>query len=150
MRIVLFEPDIAGNVGAAIRTAACFGADVEIIGPCGFPLADRDLRRAAMDYASAAPPLVHDSWARFEEFREATGGRLLLLSTRAEVDLWDFKFEDGDRLLLGRESAGVPDFVRDRADASIRIPMAPGVRSLNVAVAGAVALAEAARQARRP
>lgn len=147
MRLVLVEPDIPQNVGAAIRAAACFGAGVEIVGPCGFPLDSRQVRRVAMDYGLLAPPAAHAGWTEFvEDHRGRGAGRLILLTTKAETGLWDFRFEPGDTLLLGRESAGAPDAVHEAADARIRIPMAEGARSLNIAVAGAVALAEAKRQ----
>lgn len=146
MRLVLVEPDIPQNVGAAIRAAACFGAGVEIVGPCGFPLDSRAVRRVAMDYGLLAPPVAHAGWAEFVRAAETAPGRLVLLTTGAEASLWDFRFRPDDALLLGRESAGAPDAVHKAADARIRIPMAEGARSLNIAVAGAVALAEARRQ----
>ena len=144
MRLVLFQPDIPQNTGAAIRIAACFGASIEIIEPCGFPLNARELRRTAMDYGSLAAPKTHAGWS---VFRESIGdARLVLLTTAAATSLWSFQFRDDDILMLGRESAGVPDDVHAAADARILIPMAPGARSLNVATAGAIALAEASRQ----
>lgn len=144
MRIVLVEPDIPQNVGAAIRAAACFGASVEIIGPCGFPIDSREVRRVAMDYGLLAPVRMHAGWRAFRDCAEPA--RLVLLTTRAEDSLWDFRFAPGDAILLGRESAGAPEEVRAAVDAQVKIPMAPGARSLNVAVAAAVALAEARRQ----
>jgi tRNA (cytidine/uridine-2'-O-)-methyltransferase len=146
MRLALFEPDIAQNVGAAIRAAACFGAGIDVIGPCGFPVDSKELRRVAMDYAALAQPTVHDSWEGFIESPSRGAARLVLLTTGAKTSLWDFQFAPDDLLVLGRESAGVPQNVHDGADARLMIPMAPGARSLNVAVAGAVALAEARRQ----
>lgn len=146
MRLVLYQPDIAANVGAAIRVAACFGAGLDIIEPCGFPMKQRELRRAAMDYGALAPPVPHDSW---EAWTESRVGRTILLTTRADMALYDFTFEAGDALLIGRESAGVPDAVHAAADARLSIPMAPGARSLNMAVSAAVALAEAQRQLRQ-
>lgn len=144
MRLVLFQPDIPQNTGAAIRTAACFGASIEIIEPCGFALSAKALRRAAMDYGALVEPLTHASWSAF---RESIGdARLVLLTTKAASPLWEFGFRRDDILLLGRESAGVPDSVHAAADARILIPMAAGARSLNVATAGAIALAEARRQ----
>lgn len=146
MRLALFEPDIPQNVGAAIRAAACFGAGIDIVGPCGFPVDSKELRRVAMDYAALAPPTVHATWRDFLESSARSGSRIVLLTTKAETSLWDFRFRLDDILVAGRESAGAPAEVHDAADARIAIPMALGARSLNVAVAAAVALAEARRQ----
>jgi len=144
MRLALYEPDIPQNCGALIRLGACFGVPVDIIEPCGFLWDDRKLRRAGMDYLDRAQTLRH---ACFEAFRAGHGaGRVVLLTTKSEVSYLDFAFRPDDVLLLGRESQGVPDEVHDAADARIRIPMMPGLRSLNVAMAGAIALAEALRQ----
>jgi tRNA (cytidine/uridine-2'-O-)-methyltransferase len=144
VRIVLLEPDIPQNVGAAIRAAACFGAGVDIVHPCGFPLDSREVRRVAMDYGLLAPPAAYSGWPEFLKRRQP--GRLVLLTTKAEASLWHFRFRPDDALLLGRESAGATDAVHGAADARIRIPLAEGARSLNIAVAAAVALAEARRQ----
>ncbi len=146
MRLVLFQPDIAHNVGAAIRIAACFGAGVDIIEPCGFPLRAKAIRRVAMDYSLLAPPVIHASWERFQESPERRAGRLVLLTTTGDASLWDARFRVGDLIVAGRESAGAPEAVHSAADARVRIPMAGGARSLNVSVAAAVALAEARRQ----
>lgn len=146
MRLVLFQPEIAGNVGAAIRTVACFGAGVDIVEPCGFPADDRTLKRAAMDYAALAPPRRHASWAAFMDSAERRSGRLLLLTTKADAAIYDCALEASDLFLVGQESAGVPDAVRLASDLAIRIPVAPGARSLNAATAAAIALAEARRQ----
>ncbi|MGE0181948.1 MAG: tRNA (cytidine(34)-2'-O)-methyltransferase [Parvularculaceae bacterium] len=146
MRLVLYQPEIAQNAGAAIRAAACFGAAIEIIEPCGFPADARGLKRAALDYGALAAPTLHASWAAFAASTTRMAGRLILLSTKAETSLWDFRFEEGDAVLIGRESAGVPDDVRAAVDAAIRIPLAPGARSLNAATSGAIALAEMRRQ----
>ena len=144
MRLALFQPDIPQNVGAAIRAAACFGAQIDVIEPCGFPLDSREVRRVAMDYGAAAAPTAHVSW---EAFRESVApARLILLTTKAETAIWDFRFRPDDVILMGRESAGAPDEVHAAADARLMIPLAPGARSLNVHVAAAVALAEARRQ----
>lgn len=143
MRIALFQPDMAGNVGTILRLAACFGAAVDIIEPCGFPFSDRKLKRSAMDYAAAAQIARHADWAAF---RAATPGRLVLLTTRGATRLPDAGFRADDVLLLGSEGAGVPDFVHDAAGLTVRIPLRPGFRSLNVAVAAGIALAEAMRQ----
>lgn len=144
MRLALYQPDIPQNVGAAIRAAACFGASLDVIEPCGFPLDSREVRRVAMDYGAAAAPRAHAGW---EAFLETIGaGRLVLLTTKAPETIWDFRFRADDIILMGRESAGAPDEVHERAGARLRIPLAPGARSLNVAVAAAVTLAEARRQ----
>ena len=144
LRLVLYQPDIPQNTGAAIRAAACFGATLEIIEPCGFPLDAKALRRVAMDYGALAAPVAHVSWAAFCE--TLAGGRLILLTTRADASLWDFAFQPGDTLLLGRESAGVPEDVHGSAHTRLVVPMASGARSLNVATTGAIVLAEARRQ----
>lgn len=144
MRIALYQPDIPQNVGAAIRVAACFGAGVDLIGPTGFAAGEREIGRVAMDYAAAAPPRLHAGWSAFRE--QCAGGRLVLLTTRAASALWSFRFAADDTILLGRESAGAPEAVHAAADARLVIPLAPGARSLNVAVAAAIALAEARRQ----
>lgn len=141
MRLALYEPDIAGNVGTLIRTAACLGAGLDVIEPCGFPFGDRAMRRAAMDYRADA--VRHADWAAFSA---QVAGRIVLLTTRGAVPLWEAAFRPDDVLLLGSEGAGVPDAVHARADLRILIPTAPGCRSLNVAVAGGIALAEALRQ----
>lgn len=144
MRLALYQPDIPQNVGAAIRAAACFGAGMDVIEPCGFPLDSREVRRVAMDYGAAATPKAHSGWTGFLE--AAGTARLILLTTKADRTIWDFAFRPDDIILMGRESAGAPDEVHGRADARLRIPLAPEARSLNVAVAAAVALAEARRQ----
>lgn len=143
MRIALHQPDIPGNVGTILRLAACLGVGVDLIEPCGFPFADRALKRAGMDYASAAEIRRHDD---FDDFRRATRGRIVLLSTRATLRLPDARFLSDDVLLLGSESAGVPDAVHDSADLAVRIPLRADMRSLNVAVAAGIALGEALRQ----
>lgn len=143
MRIALFQPDIAGNVGTILRLAACFGAAVDIIEPCGFPYSDRSLKRAGMDYAALASVTRHADWA---SFRASAGGRLILLSTRGETLLSQAAFRADDILLLGSESAGAPDHVHAAADGVVRIPLRAGFRSLNVAVAAGIALHEAMRQ----
>lgn len=143
MRLALFQPDIPQNVGAAVRLAACLGAPLDVIEPCGFPLSDVAIRRAAMDYAAKAEVHRHTGWAAFHEAR---AGRLVLFTTRGATPLYDFAFQPGDVLLFGRESAGVPEEVHAVADARVVIPLAPGARSLNVVTAAAIALAEALRQ----
>ncbi len=143
MRIALFQPDMAPNVGTLLRLAACLGTAADIIEPCGFPFGARALRRAGMDYLAHADYTAHSSWDAFL----ATGpGRLVLLTTRASQPYTGFSFAPGDVLLLGRESSGVPDEVHARAEARVAVPMATGLRSLNVAVAAAMVLGEALRQ----
>lgn len=143
MRLALYEPDIAGNVGTLIRTAACFGAGLDLIEPMGFPFGNRAMARAGMDYAARAAVVRHVDWAAFEA---QVTGRIVLLTTTGAVPLWEARFRADDVLLLGSESAGVPAHVHARADLRVAIPMAAGFRSLNVAVAGGIALAEAVRQ----
>jgi tRNA (cytidine/uridine-2'-O-)-methyltransferase len=144
MRLALFEPDIPQNLGAFIRLSACLDVPLDIVEPCGFPLDDKRMRRAAMDYYDLATLVRHASWTAFQRAR--TGGRLVLLTTKGAERLPEFGFEPGDTLLFGRESAGVPDGVHDAADARVRIPLKEGARSLNVATAAAMVLSEALRQ----
>ncbi len=143
MRIALFQPDIAGNVGTILRLGACLNVSVDLIEPMGFPWSDRALARAGMDYAAQAEVRRHADW---EAFAAQAPGRIVLLTTRGGTRLDEARFVPGDTLLLGSESAGAPDFVHDRADLALRIPLAPGFRSLNVAIAAGVALGEALRQ----
>ncbi len=143
MRIALFQPEIPGNVGAVLRLSACLVVGVDIIDPCGFPFSDKKLKRAGMDYIDEVELVRHFDW---ETFKEAARGRIILLSSKAEVRLTDFAFHPSDILLMGQESAGVPDSVRNACDAKVRIPLNPNVRSLNVSVAAGIALAEALRQ----
>ena len=144
MRLSLYEPDIPQNLGAFIRLAACLGTPLDIIEPCGFPVDDRRIRRAAMDYYDLATIVRHASWRAFQQDRPA--GRLLLLTTAGDARFPDLAFEPGDILLFGRESAGVPATIHGEADVRLRIPMRPGVRSLNVALSAAMVLGEALRQ----
>ena len=147
MRIALYQPDIPQNTGAALRLSACFRVPVDIIGPCGFPFDDKRLRRSAMDYGGVCDFTRHDSWQAFLTGIRVPGGpRVVLLSTASAVTYTDFSFAPSDILLLGRESAGVPDHVHAAADARVRIPIAAETRSLNVAMAGAIVLTEALRQ----
>jgi tRNA (cytidine/uridine-2'-O-)-methyltransferase len=145
MRLALFEPDIPQNAGALLRLGACLGVPVDIIEPAGFLLGDRRLRRAGMDYLEAATLRRHPSW---ESFRAATDGRLVLLTTKADIAYHRFAFRSDDVLLLGRESGGVPEAVHRAADERLRIPLKPGLRSLNLALAAAMVLGEALRQTR--
>lgn len=148
MRLALFEPDIPPNVGTIFRLGACLGVPIDLIEPCGFPLDDRRLRRAAMDYVRDLELTRHNSYAAFCRARAASGaaGRLVLLTTRGDTDYRAFTYRAGDTLLLGRESAGVPPEVHAAVDARVRIPLREGLRSINVALACAIVLGEALRQ----
>jgi len=146
MRLALYQPDIPQNAGALLRLGACLGVAIDIIEPCGFLFTDRGLRRAGMDYLAAADCRRHESWDAFLAVRNKTGGRLILLTSKATIPYTEFAFAPGDVILLGRESAGVPDAVHSAADARLLIPLKPGLRSLNVAQAGAMVLGEALRQ----
>ena len=143
MRLALFQPDQAGNVGTVIRLAACLGVPLDVIEPCGFPFSDRALKRAGMDYAEIAAVTRHASWAAFEAQR---AGRLVLFTTRGALSLTDAAFAPGDTLLFGSESHGAPPEVHACAGLRVHIPQAAGTRSLNLAVACGIGLAEALRQ----
>jgi len=145
MRLALFQPDIPQNLGAAIRLTACLGVALDVIEPCGFPLSDTAIRRAAMDYAAIAQVKRHAGWGDFRG-DPARAGRLVLFTTRAAEPFHAFAFRADDILLFGRESAGVPDEVHAAADARLVIPLAPGARSLNVVTAATLALGEALRR----
>ena len=146
MRLALYEPDIPQNAGTILRLAACLGVAVDVIQPAGFDMTDRALRRAGLDYLAHVEIEQHQSFAAFDAVRRSRGSRLVLLTTRGAVAYTDFAFVQMDTLLLGRESAGVPQAVHAIADASVRIPIRDGLRSLNVAVAAAMVLGEALRQ----
>lgn len=150
MRLALYEPDIPQNAGSLMRLGACLGVGIDIIEPCGFLLSDRNFRRAGMDYLKSADICRHPSWRQFHDDFTAgpaqKGGRLVLLTTKADMAYCDFRFAPGDTLLVGRESAGVPQEVHEAADARLVIPLRPGLRSLNVAQAAAMVLGEALRQ----
>jgi tRNA (cytidine/uridine-2'-O-)-methyltransferase len=143
MRIALYQPDIPQNTGAIMRLAACMGIAVDIVEPCGFVWSDARLRRAGMDYIGHVPLVRHVSW---QAYSAAPRGRLVLLTTRGSQPYTTFDFRPDDTLLLGSESAGVPDPVHAEADARLCIPMVPETRSLNVALAAAMVLGEALRQ----
>ncbi len=145
MRLALFEPDIPQNLGAFIRLSACLGVPLDIIEPCGFPLDDRRIRRAAMDYYDLATIRRHASWAAYRQDRGP--GRLVLLTTVGVARFPDVAFQADDTLLLGRESAGAPAEVHEAADLRLRIPLQKSARSLNVALAATIVLGEALRQA---
>ena len=144
--LALFEPDIAANTGAMLRTCACLGAAAAIVEPAGFVFSDARFRRAGMDYLDALRLQRHASFAAFETWRRGEGRRLALLTTKGDVDLWDFRFAPGDVVMVGRELAGVPPAVHEAADARLRIPIRAPLRSLNVGVAAGIALADAVRQ----
>jgi tRNA (cytidine/uridine-2'-O-)-methyltransferase len=146
MRLALFEPDIPQNAGTILRLAACLGVGVDLIEPMGFVLTDAKFRRAGLDYSAQAALTRHASFAAFEAARRGGSGRLVLFTTQAATPYTDFAFAPSDTLLFGRESSGVTAAVRAAADARLRIPLAAGMRSLNVAVAAAMALGEALRQ----
>lgn len=146
IQIALFQPDIPQNAGTILRLCACLGVTAHIIEPAGFPVSDRHFRRAGMDYLDEVTILRHIGWADFDAARRTAGQRLILASTKAATPYPDFAFSPSDILLLGRESAGVPDAVHDAADARVVIPMRPALRSVNVAVSAAMILGEALRQ----
>jgi tRNA (cytidine/uridine-2'-O-)-methyltransferase len=143
LRIALYQPDIAGNVGAVMRTCACLGIALDLIEPMGFQWDDKRVARAAMDYIDHVALTRHTDW---DAFAQHATGRLVLLTTRGATPLHDFAFRTDDVLLFGRESAGVPESVHDRADARVVIPMAPALRSMNLSVSAAIVAAEALRQ----
>ncbi len=146
MRLALFQPDIPQNTGTLLRTAACLGLAVDIIEPCGFVLSDKQFRRSGMDYLDLVDLVRHSSWQAFSGSDIARAGRLVVLSTRADTAYTELEFSPSDILMVGRESAGVPDDVYAAADVTITIPMAPGARSINVAIAAAMVIGEALRQ----
>lgn len=144
MRLVLFQPDIPQNAGALMRLAACFGVGMDIVEPCGFLLSDRRLKRAGMDYLDLVDRTVWSGWQAYGTAEHA--GRMVLLTTAGDTAYTGFRFAADDRLVVGRESAGVPPEVHAAADARLVVPMRPGARSLNVAAAAAMVLGEALRQ----
>jgi len=149
VRLALFQPDIPQNLGALLRLSACMGVALHIIEPCGFPLDDKRMRRAGMDYIDHAVWHRHTSWEAFEANRRAENARLVLMTTKASAAYTSFAFRAGDYVLLGRESAGVPESVHMVADARILIPMHGGARSLNLAMSAAMVTGEALRQLNR-
>jgi len=146
MEIALFQPDIPQNTGTILRLCACLDVAAHIIEPAGFAVSDRAFRRAGMDYLDQVRLTRHISWAKFEEWRRQAGGRLVLFTTKAATSYLDFRYDTSDILLFGRETIGVTDEVAATADARLRIPINPGLRSLNVAMAAAMAVGEALRQ----
>lgn len=146
LRIALYQPDIPGNTGTILRLGACLGIGVDLIEPAGFVLSDANLKRAGMDYLASVVLTRHINWARFEDWRAASGRRLVLATTAGAVPYTEFAYRPDDILLFGRESAGVPEDVHARAEGRVLIPMQPGQRSLNVAVSAAMIAGEALRQ----
>jgi tRNA (cytidine/uridine-2'-O-)-methyltransferase len=146
VRLALYQPDIPQNTGTILRLAACLGVGVDVIGPAGFDMSERAMRRAGLDYLAHVAMARHMDFAAFEAAHQGRGGRLVLLSTHAATRYLDLAYRADDTLLLGRESAGVPEHVHARADARVAVPLRPGLRSLNVAVAAALVLGEALRQ----
>lgn len=149
MRLVLFQPDIAQNTGTMMRLCACLDMGIDIIEPCGFIFNDKAMRRAGMDYLDMVEYKRHDSWADFLAYREANPdkyGRIVLMTTKASVPYTDFEFLSNDVILMGRESAGVPEEVHKKADARVIIPMNEKARSINVAVSATMVVGEALRQ----
>ncbi|MFB2551543.1 tRNA (cytidine(34)-2'-O)-methyltransferase [Ensifer soli] len=145
LRLALYQPDIPGNTGTILRLAACLGLGVDIIGPAGFDVSDRNLKRAGMDYLSRVALTRHIDWSRFEAWRGGEGRRLVLATTKAAMPYTEVDYRADDILLFGRESAGVPDHVHNSADMRILVPMVEGMRSLNVAMAAAMIAGEAIR-----
>jgi tRNA (cytidine/uridine-2'-O-)-methyltransferase len=148
MRLALYQPDIPQNLGAALRLCAALEVDLDVIEPCGFPLSDKAIKRAAMDYSVCAKVSHHIGWQAFLDFRRDLPGtpRLILFTTRGSEPYTDFQFRPDDILLMGRESAGVPDDVHDLADHRLLIPLSLHARSINVITAAAMGLGEALRQ----
>jgi tRNA (cytidine/uridine-2'-O-)-methyltransferase len=146
MQIALFQPDIPQNTGTILRLCACLGVAAHIIEPAGFPVSDRHFRRAGMDYLDQVTIQRHDSWSKFEQWRNEAGYRLVLFTTKGTSSYLDYRYGAEDILLFGRESAGVPGEVVNAADAALVIPIKEVLRSLNVAMAAAMALGEALRQ----
>jgi tRNA (cytidine/uridine-2'-O-)-methyltransferase len=149
MQIALFQPDIPQNTGTVLRLCACLNVAAHIIEPAGFATSDRRFRRAGMDYLDEVALTRHDSWDKFEQWRQARGDRLILFTTKGATPYLDFRYSASDILLFGRETAGVTDEVVAAADARLVIPIRPSLRSLNVAIAAAMAVGEALRQTRQ-
>ena len=146
MRIALYQPDIPQNTGTILRLAACLGVEAHIVEPAGFPISDRAFRRAGMDYLDQVVIVRHASWAAFDAWRRAERLRLILFTTAAAASYLDHAYRPSDILMFGRESSGVPDAVHQAADTRLLVPMRPGLRSINVAIAAAMAIGEAMRQ----
>lgn len=146
LALALYQPDIPQNTATLLRTGACLNVPVHVILPAGFVLSDRNFRRAGLDYLDKATLVQHADWAAFQKYCREEGCRIVLLSTMAKMSYTDFRFQENDVLMLGRESAGVPDHVHEAVDERILIPMHGDARSLNVAISGAMVLGEALRQ----
>jgi tRNA (cytidine/uridine-2'-O-)-methyltransferase len=146
MRIALFQPDIPQNTGTILRLCACLGVEAHIVEPAGFPVSDRAFRRAGMDYLDQVTIVRHESWHNFEQWRRQEDLRLVLFTTQSATPYLQHRFTSRDILMFGRESAGVPEDVHAAADARLLIPLQPGLRSLNVAMAVAMTVGEALRQ----
>lgn len=144
MRIALFEPEIAGNVGAVLRLGACMGVGIDLIEPMGFEWDDKRVRRTAMDYIDHVEVVRHAGWQAFHD--TVAGQRLLLFTTKGSGSVYDFAFRADDILLFGKESAGVPVEVLEACDIRLRLPMRAEVRSMNLAMSAGIALGEALRQ----
>ena len=143
MRLVLYQPEIAQNTGTLLRLAACMQIGVDIVGPCGFALSDRQLKRSGMDYVNHVEKVLYDSW---DDYKRSKPKRLILLDTKATISYADFQFLPDDSLMVGSEGQGVPDSVYQETDHQVLIPMHPSLRSLNVAISAAMVLGEALRQ----
>ena len=146
VELALYQPDIANNAGTLIRLGACLGTTIHLIHPTGFPFSPKALARAGLDYVDHAVVQEHNNWTQFDLWRRQQGRRLVLLTTKAETSAYDISYQSADILMVGRESAGVPDSVAAQADLRIRIPMREGLRSINVALAATLILGEAKRQ----
>jgi tRNA (cytidine/uridine-2'-O-)-methyltransferase len=146
VELALYQPDIAQNTGTLLRLSACLGFAVHIIHPTGFPFSRRELKRGGLDYLDQASVTEHDSYAHFDSWRRTSGRRMVLLTTKATGSAYDAEFGTGDVLVVGRESAGVPETVAADAELKLRIPMREGLRSINVALTAAMAMGEALRQ----
>jgi tRNA (cytidine/uridine-2'-O-)-methyltransferase len=144
--LALYQPDIANNTGTLIRLGACLGTTIHVIHPTGFPFSAKTLARAGLDYLDYANVVEHDSWSQFNAWRTEQGQRLVLLTTKARQSAYQVEYQTSDILMVGRESAGVPDDVAASCDVAIRIPMRPNLRSINVALAATLILGEAKRQ----
>jgi len=147
--LALYQPDIAANTGTLLRLGACLGVPVHVIHPAGFAITQRNLARSGMDYLDRAQLVEHVSFAAFDVWRKKAGRRLVLLTTKSADSAYGATYKANDILMLGRESAGVPDEIAALADLRVRIPMSPGLRSINVAIAGSMVLGEAMRQTGR-
>ena len=143
MNLAIFEPDIPQNTGAMVRICSCFGVNIDIIHPASFALSEKSLNRVALDYGKNIKLTEFDDWKYYEKNRK---GRKILLSTKGKLRHYDFEFKNTDNLIVGRESAGVPDYVHNQSDQIIKIPMNSSARSLNVAVSSAIVISEVSRQ----